>query len=1379
MNAPCVDKWSGVTCICLLKSYQIVALILSSHCMQGSIPNTISNLGSLTKLALSQNNLISTIPSTIGKLSALSYLTMSRTSLTGTIPASFSSLTLLKIVDITNTYLSGPLAINFENMLSLELMFLDTNYLDGNFPPSLCQAPSLEFLSMEYNHLSGNLSVVPLSSMKKLLYLSLNNNTFTGRIPSLSSNESVMTNLFLANNLFSGPIPADLGNLSRLQYFYVDTNLLTSTIPVEITYPRNISIIRISSNELTGTIPACIFLTGIANFLATNNYLTGTIPSTVGQASKLTDLELNYNLLNGSIPDSIGNLTDLVVLELASNFFTSSIPLSLGHISTLENLILYNNSLTGTISPALFDSSTIVTVYLFDNHLEGTIPTNVGNAVSLYDLLAYNNHLTSTIPAAMFQLPHMTFLVISDNLLSGSIPMCTSHTSQKGFVEIIANDNFITGSISSNISFYPQLAVFSLTNNLLTSSLPDSFGHLTALGVLALSNNYFTGSLPITSLQFLNEIVVGENEFSGKIFDQLTSNHLKVVNIANNLFTGTIPEAFFTLNPLQIFLAGSNCIDGTIPNSICDSHLNLTILDMTSTGGNPQCRRNLQANQHLPFFIRGTFSSLGLQGTIPACLFSSSTMQVMHLSGNFLQGHLSDLNNTSSALYDLAVSNNRLSGSIPASIQRHAFQALDLSSNRFDGSLVDDFFVADDQSSLKLAVNRLSGNLPSSIVSADKNSKTNLSTMNVLASNIFECDSNDLPAQDPYSKVYSCGSDQLNLVSYLWLGIFGGFMILISLISYGCYEHDLIRQIRIWIDSMLAASVNNCSNHLPAAMIQTKIFIDIMNYFIVLSLIILTIFLLIVIPTNILLHPEESIVADDYGYIVSMVFLHGIIITTISGMLVVSMLSLLVISINLMHREIVSMTKYHERAMVVESSRFFLVKYSIATLIFLVNMVVTFTANAAYVNASLNADYTRSQLLLIQYGLAVFKLTWNSCYIPLSIHVLSRYTSVSKTTRLTLIMSLVNFVFAPILASFALNQSCFNAVFVSSDEITTDVSITTCIQELIQSKTVICASYITATLSSSSYPAFQYSYACGTAVLVSYVPVLIFSYLMNGLILPCVRLLLINFEGQVFGCLSRIKELDSYISSAKDIFRRVRGRNVTVNYMLHVTVLLTFGLACPLLGITVAVAIIINSYLNRLIIARSIVLSTSLPSGIKEEVSSVGISSSNPIIMNEIELGGMNPSSSSLIAAVDAEIETQARPPRADVGSDMEEGHPEEVQAAEASKLLSPDLQVMEYLDMRLAWQGFTPCAPIMVFAVYLFWSFLFFDMIADGYGYVNGLIFISIFAVVGPAFSFLIGLIVSRGYHRCLKVDKNQEPAISNTVPTSGAGDEVIALAP
>jgi hypothetical protein len=108
-----------------------------------------------------------------------------------------------------------------------------------------------------------------------------------------------------------------------------------------------------------------------------------------------------------------------------------------------------------------------------------------------------------------------------------------------------------------------------------------------------------------------------QNEFTGEVFSKLSSTILTVINIVNNLFTGTIPEAFFQSKPLQTFLAGSNCIDGTIPNSICDPQVNLTILDMTSIGGNPQCQCNLQANQHLPFFIRGTFSSLGLRGTNP------------------------------------------------------------------------------------------------------------------------------------------------------------------------------------------------------------------------------------------------------------------------------------------------------------------------------------------------------------------------------------------------------------------------------------------------------------------------------------------------------------------------------------------------------------------------------------------------------------------------------------------------------------------------------------------------------------------------------------------------------------------------------------------
>ena len=89
------------------------------------------------------------------------------------------------------------------------------------------------------------------------------------------------------------------------------------------------------------------------------------------------------------------------------------------------------------------------------------------------------------------------------------------------------------------------------------------------------------------------------------------------------------------------------------------------------------------------------------------------------------------------------------------------------------------------QTYLSLAVNRLSGPLPSSISSLSS-ANENLTFLNVLTSNVFQCQhpsdlKNKIPSSDEYSNTYSCGSSDLEVPLYLWVF----FSIIILIVTMG------------------------------------------------------------------------------------------------------------------------------------------------------------------------------------------------------------------------------------------------------------------------------------------------------------------------------------------------------------------------------------------------------------------------------------------------------------------------------------------------------------------------------------------------------------------------------------------------------------------
>lgn len=100
------------------------------------------------------------------------------------------------------------------------------------------------------------------------------------------------------------------------------------------------------------------------------NQLSGTIPKEIGNLTKLTTLELEFNpQLTGSIPSEIGNLSELTSLSFFYNQLSGSIPAELGMLSMLVNLNLSINQLTGSIPPEIGNLSSIVNINLSQNML--------------------------------------------------------------------------------------------------------------------------------------------------------------------------------------------------------------------------------------------------------------------------------------------------------------------------------------------------------------------------------------------------------------------------------------------------------------------------------------------------------------------------------------------------------------------------------------------------------------------------------------------------------------------------------------------------------------------------------------------------------------------------------------------------------------------------------------------------------------------------------------------------------------------------------------------------------------------------------------------------------------------------------------------------
>ncbi|KAF0892793.1 hypothetical protein E2562_017753 [Oryza meyeriana var. granulata] len=112
--------------------------------------------------------------------------------------------------------------------------------------------------------------------------------------------------------------------------------------------------------------------------------------------------------------------------------------------------------------------------------------------------------------------------------------------------------NQFAGNVPYSISTMPKLKYLNLNHNQLQGNMTDVFSNLPSLSTLDLSFNSLTGDLPqsFTSLSSLKTLYLQNNQFTGSI-NVLANLPLDNLNVANNRFTGWIPNELKKINSLQ------------------------------------------------------------------------------------------------------------------------------------------------------------------------------------------------------------------------------------------------------------------------------------------------------------------------------------------------------------------------------------------------------------------------------------------------------------------------------------------------------------------------------------------------------------------------------------------------------------------------------------------------------------------------------------------------------------------------------------------------------------------------------------------------------------------------------------------------------------
>ncbi|XP_051125147.1 receptor-like protein EIX1 [Andrographis paniculata] len=399
-----------------------------------------------------------------------------------------------------------------------------------------------------------------------------------------------------------------------------------------------------------------------------NRGLRGQISVALLQLRHLRYLTLSGCGLFGRISQNLSNLTNLVYLDLSFNSLLLDDLNWLSNLSSLSHLDLSDNNITDANWPQrILKVSSLKELLLAYCHLsDGTYSEEylfVNSSSSSASLSSANlggNDLTLRTLGWLSNIRSLVYLKLSANQLDGVVP----HSIR-------------------NLTFLEHL---DLSHNKLKRVAPGSLENLSNLTLLDLSYNELgqplmelTGNL---SCKALEELDLRFNKLSGLPPDFVQHRQLVELHISYNSLDGILSKTTFTkLDNLKWLDLSSN--DALSISPFWNPPLNLNNLYLSSVNVGPKFPPWIQVLEDL---WRLGLSSCGISDQVPNWFWNFST-----------------------ALTDLTIPDNQISGTIP-DLFSGQLRSIDLRWNRFYGPLPE---FLNHTRSLKLSHNEFSGSISS------------------------------------------------------------------------------------------------------------------------------------------------------------------------------------------------------------------------------------------------------------------------------------------------------------------------------------------------------------------------------------------------------------------------------------------------------------------------------------------------------------------------------------------------------------------------------------------------------------------------------------------------------------------------------------------
>jgi len=207
----------------LLYQKDLTNLYLSSLKLEGGFPHWLmENNTKLTGVIFRNCSLTGVIQLPLHPLLQLESIDVSDNTIIGEIPnKNISSIyPYLERLNMSRNNIQGSIPPELDRMKLLYELDLSSNQLSGEISEDIFEVgKELIFLKLSNNKLQGPILKIPTHMM----VLSLNENNFSGRLPSNIFNTCIIS-LDVSNNHLVGKIPSLLKNLSRLSELHMSNN---------------------------------------------------------------------------------------------------------------------------------------------------------------------------------------------------------------------------------------------------------------------------------------------------------------------------------------------------------------------------------------------------------------------------------------------------------------------------------------------------------------------------------------------------------------------------------------------------------------------------------------------------------------------------------------------------------------------------------------------------------------------------------------------------------------------------------------------------------------------------------------------------------------------------------------------------------------------------------------------------------------------------------------------------------------------------------------------------------------------------------------------------------------------------------------------------